>query len=402
MESNREQAESESYGDKKAEKHLDLKNCVHDILRPLLKCMQLFGIYYDKFERRSTSGRLFNFSKIYCVFAMVLIWINVLRYIPSFWVGFDYQPNQTVNRVIKQTWLLQCAITASIILWHCRKGSWDGFYYAWYGVITTGCWSNHINKKTMKMRRICKLFLFLAIVYFIFNILSSLLAVTLFNSSVWITNPFPPNVEIAIVILILELFDLAAWIFPVIYMIAICYCVKLAFSMVTMCLESSVQKLQGFPDDLNDIRLLHLKLCRMVEHLDKPVSIWIVNVVGCNIFLACFIMYDLVRNDQNVIAVLILKYSWLTNNILTVFITCWFIAAVNEEAHMPLEYIYETQTDKLSTHQLGQLTLFLSKLTGTSIGFTAMGFFTITKEVILTIGGLYLTYFFLLLQFKIS
>ncbi|KAK6183501.1 hypothetical protein SNE40_010973 [Patella caerulea] len=112
-------------------------------------------------------------------------------------------------------------------------------------------------------------------------------------------------------------------------------------------------------------------------------------------------MYDLVRNDQNVIAVLILKYSWLTNNILTVFITCWFIAAVNEEAHMPLEYIYETQTDKLSTHQLGQLTLFLSKLTGPPVGFTAMGFF-IRPHFHVDIGGLYLTYFFLLLQFKIS
>ncbi|XP_050407229.1 uncharacterized protein LOC126822383 [Patella vulgata] len=392
----------ESNTDTKTESYHDLRYCVHDILRPLLKCMQLFGMYYDRFGSGSTSHRLSKFSKVYSVAVIVLVWINVLRYIPSFWVGFDYQPNHTVNRVIKQTWLLQCAVTTSILLWHCRKGTWNSFYNTWYGIITTGSWSNYINTKTKKMRRICKIFLFLGIIYFIFSIFSSLLSEILFNSSVMLTNPFPANVESAIAIIIFELFDVAAWIFPGMFMIAMCYCLKLAFSMVKLCLESSVQKLQGFPDNLNDIRHIHLKLCRMVEHLDKPISLWIVNVVGCNVFLACFIMYDLVRSGQNELVVIILKCSWLTNDILTVFITCWFMAAVNEEAHSPLEYIYDIKTDGLSTQQLGQLTLFLSKLTGTSIGFTAMGFFTITKEVILTIGGLYLTYFFLLLQFKIS
>ncbi|XP_050405701.1 uncharacterized protein LOC126821336 [Patella vulgata] len=80
----------------------------------------------------------------------------------------------------------------------------------------------------------------------------------------------------------------------------------------------------------------------------------LVNVLGINIFLACFIMYQLINSSGT-----------LLNTLMT-------------------------------------LTLFLSKLTGTSIGFTAMGFFTITKEVILAMVGLYLTYFFLLLQFRIT
>ncbi|XP_055957043.1 uncharacterized protein LOC126821335 [Patella vulgata] len=197
--------------------------------------MKIFGIYYDKGDDESSKSAtwptLGKFHKLYCVAVIVLVWINVLRYIPSFWVGFDYHPNQTVNRVIKQTWLIQCAITVSILLWHCRKGTWNCFYKNWYQMIMDESCSNYINKKTNQMRRICKLFLF---------------------------------------------------------------------------------------------------------------------------------------------------------------------------AHSPLENIYDLQTHGLTTEQLGELTLFLSKLTGTSIGFTAMGFFTITKEVILTIGGLYLTYVFLLLQYNIN
>ncbi|XP_055957041.1 uncharacterized protein LOC130012920 [Patella vulgata] len=56
---------------------------------------------------------------------IVLLWAALFRNIPSFWVGFDYQPNNTVYRVIRQCWFWQCAVTASVLLWHCRIGTWN-------------------------------------------------------------------------------------------------------------------------------------------------------------------------------------------------------------------------------------------------------------------------------------
>ncbi|XP_067680968.1 uncharacterized protein [Haliotis asinina] len=71
------------------------------------------------------------------------------------------------------------------------------------------------------------------------------------------------------------------------------------------------------------------------------------------------------------------------------------------QAHSLLEDIFHIGTKNATTELLGQLSLFVSKLTGTSIGFTAINFFVITNEFILTLGGMFITYFFLLLQFKI-
>ncbi|XP_046338965.2 uncharacterized protein LOC124120234 [Haliotis rufescens] len=73
-----------------------------------------------------------------------------------------------------------------------------------------------------------------------------------------------------------------------------------------------------------------------------------------------------------------------------------------QRAHSLLDDIFSIGTQDATVEQHAQLNLFLSKLTGTSVGFTAIDFFVIKKEFILTLSGLFVTYFFLLLQFKIA
>ena len=48
--------------------------------------------------------------------------------------------------------------------------------------------------------------------------------------------------------------------------------------------------------------------------------------------------------------------------------------------------LFSKHKKKILVSLLFQLTLFLSKLTGPSIGITALGFVTITKELLLTVG----------------
>ncbi|KAH3711954.1 hypothetical protein DPMN_071630, partial [Dreissena polymorpha] len=62
-------------------------------------------------------------------------------------------------------------------------------------------------------------------------------------------------------------------------------------------------------------------------------------------------------------------------------------------AHGPLEHVYDIKVQGVSVEKIAEVNLFLSKLTGTQIGFTTCGLLTITKEFILTIAGVFLTYF---------
>ena len=99
----------------------------------------------------------------------------------------------------------------------------------------------------------------------------------------------------------------------------------------------------------------------------------------------------------------------------TALVTCilWTIAAacqiificvggalINAKAHKPLEYIYDISVDETSQQDSVKLQMFLSKLNGQPIGLTAFGMFVIDKPTILTIIGLLLTYFVIIVQFS--
>ncbi|XP_013397605.2 uncharacterized protein LOC106164281 [Lingula anatina] len=77
-------------------------------------------------------------------------------------------------------------------------------------------------------------------------------------------------------------------------------------------------------------------------------------------------------------------------------------ALVNDQAHSPLLELNEAQLDIIPDNQLIPFQMFLNKLSVTPIGFSALGMFTIDKPTILTIIGMFLTYFFLMIQFKPS
>lgn len=61
--------------------------------------------------KRSTE----NFLRFYCVFVCTLLSLNVLRYLPSFWVGIDFIPNLTSLRIITLLFYLQNAIVSIVL-----------------------------------------------------------------------------------------------------------------------------------------------------------------------------------------------------------------------------------------------------------------------------------------------
>ncbi|WAR02982.1 hypothetical protein MAR_009540 [Mya arenaria] len=69
-------------------------------------------------------------------------------------------------------------------------------------------------------------------------------------------------------------------------------------------------------------------------------------------------------------------------------------------AHSPLEHIYTIRFSGSSNDTQLQMFMFLNRLTGTQVGLSAMKLFVVDKPTILTIAGMMITYFVLLIQFK--
>ncbi|XP_021360412.1 gustatory receptor for sugar taste 61a-like [Mizuhopecten yessoensis] len=158
---------------------------------------------------------------------------------------------------------------------------------------------------------------------------------------------------------------------------------------------------QSISQKIKDIRRKHLQLCKAVAILEQDIQFLISGNYVSNIFLICFIVYQLVTSGPLSAMAYVAFSSWLVMNVMVTLTVSIIAAQVNEQAHSPLEHIYDVDMNAASAFESLELQMFLSKLNGPAIGFTAMGFVTVTKEFILTLGGIILTYFFLLIQFKV-
>lgn len=71
------------------------------------------------------------------------------------------------------------------------------------------------------------------------------------------------------------------------------------------------------------------------------------------------------------------------------------------KAHGLSSLIMDVNLDGATMQDLAHINLLVAKLHGPSIGLSVLGIITITKEMILTLAGVFMTYLFLLIQFKI-
>nr|KAG5702546.1 hypothetical protein BaRGS_003706 [Batillaria attramentaria] len=103
-----------------------------------------------------------------------------------------------------------------------------------------------------------------------------------------------------------------------------------------------------------------------------------------NLPLCIFLLYVMVRGDQELVAMLTYGF-WFVSSLGNILVLSGQAALVHEAAHSPVDNLFDVRADLANSRQLAQLQLFISRLTGTSIGFTALGIVTITKEMLLTV-----------------
>ncbi|XP_069119291.1 gustatory receptor for sugar taste 64a-like [Argopecten irradians] len=379
--------------------------------------MKIFGLYFaapsptemselDSEQTVSKHKPRAAFFKWYSVFMTVLSGLNVARYLPSFWVGVDFVPHLTVSRVTMICWIVQCFLYRLFLLRACWSSHRLPEYFNFFDQLMTDSCCIHLKPSCMKSRRF--LVVIITLVWLVIVLVS---ASGIFYMAtdvepeymVTICNPFPDKTGVKIAFLIFHTIEIGAWTFPVAFLVTLFRILGDAFSSYTneLCKITKDERAQ-FWEKMEDIRVKHLQLCKAMTILNRDTKYLITVNFTTGIFLVCFNLYQMVATNSAIHVLGYVRFSfWLVLNFS--FMTSLSVTAanVNEKAHSPLEYIFDVEMDDVSRSESLQLQLFLSKLNGPAIGFTVMGLITITKELILTLAGLVLTYFFLLLQFNI-
>ncbi|XP_046582476.1 uncharacterized protein LOC124289844 [Haliotis rubra] len=398
------------------ERENDPFTSIEDRLKPLLLSMKIMGIYFDptqaknKVEPSETYASKTNppgwwrsINRLYCYTVLLLLWFNFGRCA----VGVFPLDEGLPLRIILTTWVLLCALSAAIIVAACQKLThFRSFYKHWDSVFqcpstnNMGCGSK-FPAQYLKLGTATGWFLGT------FNVaaLCTIMFYDLPISPVYLkafARPFPESKWVIIFNIVLHMFQSGVWLFPIIFISIIARVIRAQFLQLAKILSRQIQEADGhFPDQLTELRFHYTQLCQAVDIVNRSFK-WLLGVrFILDIFLACFVCYQIINGPLDIFVIAV-NVFWLGGSVMCTLVSAMCSSGVHDAAHSLLDDIFSIGTQDVTVEQLGQLNLFLSKLTGTSVGFTAIDFFVITKEFILTLSGLFMTYFFLLLQFKIA
>ncbi|XP_067682885.1 gustatory receptor family protein 3-like [Haliotis asinina] len=389
---------------------------IEDKLKPLLVSMKILGIYFDptqaknKVEPSETYASKANppgwwrsVNRLYCYTVLLLLWFNFGRCA----VGLFPHDGSLPLRIITTSWMLHCALNATIIIAACQKFThlrsfykhWDSLYSS-KGSMASG-YIFPLQCQCVRPGSAAGWLLTLVNIAAVYVLLFGDLPVSPAYIQA-LTRPFPASAWMIIFNMVLHVFQSGAWIFPVVFIAIFARILRGQFIQLGKILSKKIDEADGhFPCQLPELRFHYTQLCQAVDIVNRSFK-WLLGVrVIFDMFLACFAAYQIINGSSDTFVIAV-DVFWLGGGVLCIIVSALCSSDVHDAAHSLLDDIFSIGTQNVTVEQLAQLNLFLAKMTGTSIGFTAIDFFVITKEFLLTLGGLFMTYFFLLLQFKIA
>ncbi|XP_022334296.2 uncharacterized protein LOC111131177 [Crassostrea virginica] len=392
-------------------------------MRPLYVTLELFGLSHPSKHSHvepikelaaktdnQPSRLLHSLKKLYSIFVCCVLVFNVLRYLPSFWVGVDFVPGLTAQRIVILTWSIENAVTAIVLFIFYENKNHFAQYVAQYTTVISDEFSKSLktNPDCQILRRCLRRALVVGWVMVIFNTI--VVAFLIFSGftddiAVVLCNPFSHNsVVVKIAAVLLLYLSSGVWVFPIVLHYTLCTAIELRFQELIDVIEHTA--LKDCPNrfqTLKCVRYKHLQLCKMVETVDQSLSYYIANIYLFNIGNSCFLIYVMINkiaDGPNLTEIAILSF-WLASSIIITLIISIKSAYVNEKAHGLSSLVLDVNLDGATMQDIAHVNLLVAKLHGPAIGLSVLGIITITKEMILTLAGVFMTYLFLLIQFRI-
>ena len=279
-------------------------------LKPMTIPMQFFGIYIPtntthnepcKTGYGTAHSKVYTHAQLFKFYASVWFIIStfwILRYIPAFWVGFDFQPGSTTTRIVQFSWMLQSYMNTVVLLRASASSeSLPAFYDHINKLITDRC-SDNINMKPQCLRVQTRIYVGTVIAWLSWGVgVSGFLYLSLNGLNDSLKHPFSSDTSFYI-LLIISLWEIAAWLFPVIFRTLLLNILLLEFTtfknaLVNINKEDSSLLLKN----IRSIRNKHLQLCKCVSILEQDLKYVIGGTYVTGLFLTCFLVYNMITDS---------------------------------------------------------------------------------------------------------
>ncbi|XP_052275676.1 uncharacterized protein LOC127874991 isoform X4 [Dreissena polymorpha] len=366
------------------------------LIRPLLIAMALCGCYNFSDIMYIVHGHSCNaknaLSSIYRFVYLVIILIMCIKY--GVCLHYASSENKLLN-VLAFLWVLSLLSSFIVYLKTTSRqfGNLEKCFKTWEEDIVRESKELGLRCPISVIKSRMKWAVTVATVVIVTNVAGLTLQAEMYPELASIHYfPLQNSIGAKIGFSVLAVMASALWIIPQAYAMVLSRILTLLFEIFTEKLEQDICSDRcTVPNNFQKLRLLHLKLSKLVSDLDKDLSWFYAADIGFGTGLGVFSLYQIMKTTMDTFT-LILFMFWFLASLAIICFASTFAAFTHEAAHGPLDCIYNINVQDISVAKLAQLNLFLSRLTGTQIGFTTSGLLTITKEFILTLAGVFLTY----------
>ncbi|XP_067670485.1 uncharacterized protein [Haliotis asinina] len=151
----------------------------------------------------------------------------------------------------------------------------------------------------------------------------------------------------------------------------------------------------------NALVIHHGHITEVLEDVSNYVQHSLFTYVFMTVPVTSAVLYSILSKNINSEEVMV--YSvWCAWILLCIGGKLLLDAHVSLKAHGALQYVWGLDKDRFSGTGLQKVNLFVSRLTGDTIGYNIHGLFTITLPTLLGIAGTLITYIIVVVQFKPS
>ncbi|RMX56275.1 hypothetical protein pdam_00011435 [Pocillopora damicornis] len=349
-----------------------LFKAISDIFRPILKLMKLFGIYYGDNTLKSLTDDSGRLSRRACFFVPERIYVSLMFCL----------------------WCLMGALNATITLivspvTRTRKSRFQHFVR---GLIDNKSHAT-LEKVTVKSRNgIIAFFL-----VFASATVGSLMTKLKLDMNLANFKPLSESPVFAIVSVIFLIIAVGSWLLPVLLFCITCLILAELFDDLSKRMKQ--QSLHSTTVQLASFKVEHHQLCEVVELAAAMFSPLLLGMVSLYIPLICFNLYLAVhspgKTEETKYLFMGNNFFWLIASVCVLTIIMLFGSKVSEGIHSFQKIL---RTVPVSKEDEGKLVMFMLDLQGDPQGFSIGGLVVITKSLSLTIAGVIISYFAVMLS----
>ena len=273
---------------------------VRRALTPLAISLKIFGLNFgancplarriDKFHRAGF---------IYSTIVMVVLTLNVIRYIFAFIYQKDFSVYQHLEYFL---WFVKCTVQAGFCLILCHRSSEDVLSKIQQLIADydkTLMWFAIPDEKTRK-HFLIKSKVILGVMFTIICVNNIAIYIGMFGSykdlndlALPFLHPFPTNAFTKLFYCVVHTYNSFAWVFPVILYCLLCNSLCLIFNQFYVGIEKMDEQLT-VKKNIREIRRQYVHMSQLCGKTDDVIGFLALCVYLLDIILSCFNLYHLI------------------------------------------------------------------------------------------------------------